>query len=117
MAKPFPDGDDEEEPLESQEVFLAVCSYVPVLCLLPALSRSNSEFARTHGRQGIVLFLAEILACMAAFIPVVGPPLMAISLVALLGASIASARVALEHRLWKPPVIGELADRLRNLAP
>ncbi|MBI3890511.1 MAG: hypothetical protein HY303_03170 [Candidatus Wallbacteria bacterium] len=106
-----------DEGLDSQEVFLAVCSYVPVLCLLPTLSRSDSEFARAHGRQGTVLFLAEIVACMAAFIPQVGVGLMALALLALTGAAALAARMALAHRTWKIPLIGTMADRLRTLAP
>lgn len=106
----------EEEPGQ-EEVFLAVLAYVPVLCLLPTLSRSESRFARAHGRQGVVLFLAELLTGMVAFVPAVGCYLACALAAVLLGAGGVSAWRALHHKHWRIPFIGDVAERLHSLAP
>ncbi len=105
------------ENLEQGEVFLAVAASLPVLCLLPTLSRSDSEFARVHGRQGIVLFLSELGAAMLAFVPVVGLWLSGGLLLGLAAAAFVSVREVLRGRVWKIPGIGAVADYLHNLAP
>ncbi len=116
MPRSAPDAAFEEEPGQ-EEVFLAVLAYVPVLCLLPTLSRSESRFARAHGRQGVVLFLAEVLAGMLAFVPSVGCYLAWGLAAVLIGAGAASAWRALHRQYWRIPLIGDVAERLHSLAP
>ncbi len=38
----------------------AVLSYVSILCIVPLIFKKNNVFALSHGRQGLVLFVAEV---------------------------------------------------------
>ena len=46
-------------------VIAAVLSYIPFLCLVPLLQMRDNEQARFHSRQGLILFLIELLALLA----------------------------------------------------
>lgn len=41
---------------------LAALSYAWILCLVPLLGRRDSKFAQFHAKQGLVLFIIEIIA-------------------------------------------------------
>jgi uncharacterized membrane protein len=70
-AVPVPDAAD----VEKNKIF-AVLAYIGLLFLVPLLAAPQSRFARYHTNQGVVLFLASIIAwgclLLLAFIPFVG---------------------------------------------
>ncbi len=109
--------DAPRERPDQEELFLAVLAYIPVFCLLPSLSRTDSEFARSHGRQGTVIFLLEIGAGMVSFLPVIGFYAGSGLLAACLIVSALGVRQVIQGKIWKLPFIGPMADRLHNLAP
>ncbi|MCA9403824.1 MAG: hypothetical protein KC897_08580 [Candidatus Omnitrophica bacterium] len=39
---------------------LAVFSYLSVFCIIPLLFKKNRPFIRHHGKQGLVLFVAQV---------------------------------------------------------
>lgn len=100
-ATPAPPGED--------EVILAVCAYVPVLCLVPALVGQESDYIRAHARQGVSLFFIEIVAAMAWFVPVLGPFLFGATLVLLLVALPMAIKRAWHGETWVLPVAGKMA--------
>ena len=69
-----PDEEKEEKAEEVEEVtpeeFLdqdadrvaAILAYVPFLCFYALLLRKEDDFAYYHGKQGLVLFIAELIA-------------------------------------------------------
>ncbi|MBI4870568.1 MAG: hypothetical protein HY814_03275 [Candidatus Riflebacteria bacterium] len=116
MPRPASDNGGTQKP-GPEETFLSALAYVPVLCLLPTMSRCESAFTRTHGRQGIVLFLAEVAASMLAFVPWVGGVVSVVLLATLVWTAYRSARIAAAGQLWRIPLIGDVAERLRALAP
>ncbi len=38
----------------------AVLSYLSILCIIPLIIKKNNRFVLAHGKQGLVLFVAEV---------------------------------------------------------
>lgn len=51
---------------------IAAIGYIGILFLVPLLAKRDSAFAQYHARQGLVLFIFEILAGVVFAIPVIG---------------------------------------------
>jgi uncharacterized membrane protein len=72
---PVMSADSDTADIEKNKVF-AVLAYIGILFLVPLLAAPQSRFARYHTNQGVVLFIAAILASAASvflmFIPFVG---------------------------------------------
>lgn len=60
-----------QKPNFLARIFSAV-SYLGVLCFLPIILKIKSDFVRFHARQGLVLFLAEIIFTLIWIIPFFG---------------------------------------------
>jgi len=49
---------------ESKEVLegkiFAILSYLSILCIIPLIFKKNNQFVLAHGKQGLVLFVAEV---------------------------------------------------------
>ena len=61
--------------IDANKIF-AVLAYIGLLFLVPLLAAPQSRFARYHTNQGVVLFLASIIAwgglAVLMFVPLVG---------------------------------------------
>lgn len=72
-------ADFASDDIEANKV-LAVLSYLGILSLIPLLAAKNSEFAQYHAKQGVNLFIIEIIYSFAIsiisgillFVPVIG---------------------------------------------
>ncbi len=51
----------EEISKKSQKNILAIISYIGVLCLVPILTKEKDEFVKFHAKQGLVLFVSEVI--------------------------------------------------------
>ncbi len=40
---------------------MAALSYISMLCIVPLVLKKNSPFAQFHAKQGLVLFIAEVI--------------------------------------------------------
>lgn len=110
-----PNADPGKGDLLSDETRLAaIMSYVPFLCLVPLANinwRENEE-ARFHARQGIVLFVIEIIAVvlliddMAKFI---------FKSILVLAAALAVTGIyfTLQGKRIRLPIISDLADKAK----
>ena len=50
----------EETKTDNNKVF-GVLSYLGILCLIPLLAKKDDEFVHFHAKQGLVLFIVEII--------------------------------------------------------
>lgn len=108
---PKPETDD----LQSDEGRLAaIISYIPFLCFVPLVNinwRENDE-ARFHARQGIVLFLIEIVAVVLLIDDLAKFVFKAV----LVGAAALAATgiyFALQGKKIRLPVISDIADKAK----
>lgn len=95
----FSDGDVEEGRA------LAILAYIPFLCFIPFVhGRKGNRFVYEHGKQGVLLFLFEIVVLISVLFWKVA--LFLASVAALMGIV-----YVLQGRGFKVPFIGELASR------
>lgn len=62
-TNPAPSGGD----VDQNKVY-AIIGYIGILFLIPMLAAPKSDFAQYHARQGMVLFIAEVILWVAAWI-------------------------------------------------
>ncbi|MFQ5499100.1 MAG: hypothetical protein ACE5FH_05475 [Candidatus Zixiibacteriota bacterium] len=90
----------------------AIMSYIPVLCFVPLLNMKENPEARFHARQGMMLFLIELLALLFLIDGVSAFVFKAI-LMAAVALSVVGVFFALKGKNYKLPVIGDLADKAK----
>jgi uncharacterized membrane protein len=87
---------------------VAALSYVWILCLVPLLGKKDSKFAQFHAKQGLVLFIIEIIGSLVSWFPLLGQLLMlAMIIIAVMGII-----KALNGEWWKIPYIYEWSKKI-----
>ena len=51
---------------------LAAIGYLGILCFVPLLLKRDSQFCQFHGKQALVLFIAEVVVSFVNIIPILG---------------------------------------------
>jgi uncharacterized membrane protein len=87
-----------------QNKFVALLSYLWLLCLVPLLLKPKSEFCKFHGKQGLVLCIAWLFV----WIPFIGWLIW----IALIILSILGILNVLKGEKNDLPVVGNLAKKL-----
>jgi len=90
----------------------AVMSYIPFLCFVPLLSMKDNPEARFHARQGVVIFLIEVVAAIFLIDTISDFVFKAILVVAVIF-SVAGIYFALQGKNYKLPVIGDWAEKTK----
>ncbi len=84
---------------------MALLAYI--IFLIPLFAAKDSKFARFHTNQGLVLFLAGIIASVVAVIPVIGWIVSSIAALAITVLAVIGILNALNGRAKELPVIGK----------
>jgi fumarate reductase subunit D len=90
----------------------AMLGYIPFMCFVPLVKMKDNPFALKHGKQGLLLFIIEIVAVIF-LLPKIGDLLWGAVIVLCLAAAAAGAFFALQGQDWKIPFIGHWADRFK----
>ena len=61
----------EQKDIDDSKAFAAI-GYLGILCFVPLLLKKDSPYAQFHGKQGLVLFIAEVVLFFINIIPVLG---------------------------------------------
>jgi len=69
--QPTPAPSSGGSDVEENKVIAAI-GYIGILFLIPLLAKKDSAFAQYHAKQGLVLFIFEIICSVLAAIPVLG---------------------------------------------
>lgn len=88
----------------------AIMAYIPILCFVPLLSMKDNAEARFHARQGVLLFLIEVVAILFLIDAISDLVFKGILLIAA-GLSVAGIVFAFQGRSYKLPIIGDLAQK------
>lgn len=111
------DGEDSAEEPQSGDRFktdegrmAAIMSYIPFLCFLPLLNMKENKEAQFHARQGVMLFLIELLAVLFLIDGISKFVFQAILIVAA-ALSVAGVYFALQGKNYKLPVISDLVEK------
>ncbi len=87
---------------------VAALSYFWILCLVPLLGKKDSKFAQFHAKQGLVLFIIEVIGGLVFWFPLFGQLLM----LALVVISVMGIVKALNGEWWEIPFIYEWSKKI-----
>ncbi|UCG62632.1 MAG: hypothetical protein JSV52_04935 [Candidatus Zixiibacteriota bacterium] len=101
------------EAFQSEEGRMAaIMAYIPILCFIPLLNMKDNKEAHFHARQGVLLFLIEVLAIIF-LIPGISNFVFKAVLIVAVALSVVGIYFALQGKNFKLPVIGDLADKAK----
>ncbi|MFZ5981825.1 MAG: DUF4870 domain-containing protein [Candidatus Zixiibacteriota bacterium] len=102
---------DKEDTFKTEEGRLAaIMAYIPFLCFVPLLNMKENKEARFHARQGVMLFLIELIAVFFLIDSVSDFVFKAVLIVAA-ALSVTGIYFALQGKNYRLPVISDLADK------
>lgn len=106
-----------EEKKESKEVLdgkaYALLSYLWILCLIPLLLKKENKFALFHAKQGLVLFLGELVVGFVGIIPFIGWAILFFGTLLFGILSMAGVVQVLMGNYWKMPVVCDIAEKIQ----
>jgi len=88
---------------------VAVLSYLSILVLIPWFMAKNDKFVMFHVRQGLTLFIAEIITWAIGFIPVIGWTIAVIGWIVWASFSVLGIINVLQGKEKELPFIGQYA--------
>ncbi len=101
-----------EDIVRSESRLWSVVAYLGPLAIWAAFKSREDEFIRFHAKQGIVLFLLEVLVWVLASIPIVGTFLWVLGRLVFGLASLFGMIFALNGEKQGLPIIDRLSQRL-----
>jgi uncharacterized membrane protein len=90
----------------------ALLAYISILCFVPLLLKKDNRFALFHAKQGLILFIGEVLTAILSVIPFFGP---IIKFLGIAGFSILSAVGIIQvlmGQYWKIPYVYQIAEKI-----
>ncbi|MBF0626528.1 MAG: hypothetical protein HQL82_17210 [Magnetococcales bacterium] len=96
----------------NRSLFMALISYLGILCLVPLFVNDGDEFVNFHARQGMVLWIWSVLAILSLHLPVIGAFFFSSSVIFILMFSTLGMLSVVLTRAWKLPFVGQMAARL-----
>ncbi len=101
-------GEYNEKQDVKDNALIAAIGYVWILCLVPLFLKRNSKFATFHAKQGLILFILEIVGWLIFWIPLLGwLVFLAVLILAIMG-----IMNALQGVWWEMPVLGKYAKKI-----
>jgi fumarate reductase subunit D len=91
----------------------AIMSYIPILCFIPLLSMKENKEAHFHARQGVVLFLIELIAVIFLIDGISDLVFKGILILAI-ALSVAGIYFAIQGKNYRLPVISDLAEKTKT---
>jgi uncharacterized membrane protein len=99
-----------EEEIKDGAPFAAL-AYVFFLWILTFISKKENRFAHFHAKQGIVIFIGEMVFGVLALLPLVGKAFYIVGLILFLVLSLYGIYYALTGKTVRMPVISAIADK------
>ena len=98
---------------KSDENLTAALSYISIIAVVILLTKKDSDFVQFHARQGLVLFIGEVVLWLVSMFA--WSLFYVVSLVSLifLVASIVGFIKALGGERYRLPVVADLADQVK----
>ena len=110
-AEPQAEAVDPVQEIEEGKA-AAILAYVPFMCFVPLIKMKQNRFALQHGKQGLILFLIEIIA-LIFLLPKISDLFWGFVIIASLAVAVTGILYAVQGREWKIPFVGDLADKLK----
>ncbi|MBT3236227.1 MAG: hypothetical protein HN353_09785 [Bdellovibrionales bacterium] len=91
---------------------LAAVSYMGILCLIPFIIGGRNEFTLFHARQGLILWIWEVIALGLLVIPFAGHLAFIISAITCFVFSIMGIYHAIMGNYWQMPFFSRFSKEL-----
>lgn len=102
-----PQSEEEKADIEKNK-YMAALSYVWILCFVPLFLKRDSKFAQFHAKQGLLLFIIEVVGPVVFWIPFIGWMLsMAILVLAIMGII-----QTISGKYWEMPFLGKYVKKI-----
>jgi len=88
----------------------SIMAYIPFLCFVPLISMSENKEVRFHARQGVFLFIVELIAVFF-LIDAVSDLFFKGILIIAISFSVAGLIFALQGKTQKLPIVGDLIEK------
>ncbi len=92
--------------------FLAIISYFGILCFVPLVLNKDDPFVHFHARQGLVLWMWNVLAMLAILLPAIGQMFFSVSMFLVVLFSLIGVVSAAANRTWKIPLVHNVSQVL-----
>ncbi|MGB8656560.1 MAG: hypothetical protein WCE90_02095 [Candidatus Zixiibacteriota bacterium] len=110
-TRPEMDEETKKKMIEEGKA-AAILGYIPFMCFVPLIKMRDNPFAVKHGKQGLILFVIEIIA--AIFIlPKISDIFWGMVIILCMACAVAGIFFALQGQDWKIPFLGDLADKMK----
>jgi len=105
--------EDATGDLEIQEgKIFAILAYLFILCIVPLIVKKDNKFALFHGKQGLVLFIAEVTTFIVSVLPIIGPIISQTAIFIFGAISIWCIIQVLRGAYIRIPIISNIADKI-----
>ena len=104
-------GGDSKDVEENK--MIAAIGYLGILCLVPLLAKKDSPYAQYHGKQGLALFVFEIIIGFILIIPFLGWIVGAVGWLVAIVLLIIGLMNAFGGKKQPLPIIGKYAEDLK----
>ncbi len=109
---------DDDSPIaddfQSEEGRMAaIMSYIPFLCFVPLLNMKDNKEAQFHAKQGVMLFLVELIAVIFLIDGISAFVFKAILIIAV-ALAVFGIYFALQGKNYKLPLIGDLVKKAKK---
>jgi uncharacterized membrane protein len=99
---------DNEKVIREGKVY-AILSYLSILCIVPLILKKDNDFVLAHGKQGLVIFVAEVGVFILS-IPF--PALLQLGWFILFVMSFIGIIAVLRGQYLELPVVAKVADKI-----
>lgn len=103
----------EDKQVIKEGKIYAVIAYLGILCFLALLLKKDNRFALHHGKQGLVIFIGEVISGILPLAPLLGWFLGTIVLLTLAIYSIIGMIQAIVGNYWRAPIVADIADKIK----
>jgi len=90
----------------------AILGYIPFLCFVPLVKMKDNPFAVRHGKQGLILFILEILAVLF-LLPKISDFFWSAVIILCVIFALLGIFNAVQGKSYKVPYVGDLAEKFR----
>jgi uncharacterized membrane protein len=92
---------------------LASLSYICILFIVPLIVKRESKFCVENAKQGLVLFIAEIIVWVLSYIPILGWIIGIICGAALFIIALIAFIYTISGKFWKVPFVYDFAKSFK----
>jgi fumarate reductase subunit D len=89
--------------------FMAILSYLGILCIVPLLFNRRDEYVYFHARQGLVIWMFVVIAIFVFFVPGIGKETFSLFIILEVVYSLGGILSVILNRAWKLPIVHSLS--------